>query len=146
MSRTPGPADESAGLFRRCAALAYDAVLIIGLLFPLTGLLLIFRDGEAFPPGDPLYLSLIALSALGFHLGFWVLAGQTPGMRTWRIRLEQRNGQKLGSLAALRYLLLAVSLTLCLGLGWWWILYSSERCSLQERLCGTRVRRVPKSL
>lgn len=146
MNGTVRPAPAPAGVLRRGAALVYDLVLIIGLLIPLTALMLIFRNGEAFPPQDPLYLGLIALSGLSFHLGFWVLAGQTPGMRAWRIRLERSDGQRLDFFTALRYLLLAVSLTLCLGLGWWWMVGSAERCSLQESLSGTRLRRVPKEL
>lgn len=136
-------ATRSAPIVRRVAALLYDALLIVGLLFPITAVLLVFRSGKAFPAGDPLYLALIALTVVCFYVGFWVLGGQTPGMRAWRIRLEDTRGMPPRAREALVYFGWAALLTMMFGLGWWWTLFNPARRSLQERLTEKTVRRVP---
>jgi len=113
----------AAGLFRRLAALLYDALLLLALLFVGTLPILPLTGGEAITPaaqhaGAYLYRGYLALLALGFFGLSWTRGGQTLGMKSWKIRLESGAGSVPGwGAAALRFALgLAIALAALLGL------------------------------
>lgn len=133
---------QPAGLFRRLGALFYDWLLIIALWFVLTALLLPFTGGEALPSRGPwhwAYQTLLWLAALGFYLGFWRKGGQTLGMRAWRVRLVDEEGETPTLRAMLRRALWAVPSWGLLGLGILLMLLDPERRALQDRMSGTRL-------
>lgn len=103
---------QAPGLFRRLAALLYEAIVLFGVLWMaalLYGLVVGQRSGVMDRHG----LQAVAVFALALYfIGFWTSAGQTVAMRAWRIRVVDVRGQPLGlSRAALRFLL-----------GWLWVL------------------------
>ncbi|CAG0941831.1 hypothetical protein GPROT2_01459 [Gammaproteobacteria bacterium] len=102
-------------------------------------ILVIARGGDALPPGHLGYrLFLLALVA-AYFIGFWSRGGQTPGLRTWRIRVERDDGGRLlPARAALRFLAALLSLA-ALGAGYWWMLVDAQGRSWHDRLSGTRV-------
>lgn len=131
--------NQPAGLLRRLGALLYDSLLLFGVMFFATLLLLVVRRGAAITPGDPFFA--IYLFAIGFLFfgWFWTRGGQTLGMRAWRIRVLQCDGTALTWTKALqRYLLAWVSLGL-LGLGFFWLLVGKDRQTLHDRWSGTVV-------
>ena len=69
----------------------------------------------------------------------WRLSGQTIGMRAWRIRMSRLDGEPVGWRLALARSVIAVPL---LVWGWCWVVLDPDRCSLQDRLCRTRIRRI----
>ena len=136
---------EPASFPRRFAALIYDSLLIIGLLFPITLILLWLKGGAAFSPGDPLLKAVIALTIWGFYIGFWTHGGQTLGMRAWGIEVV---GPRRGTLSigpASLHFFLGILLCLPLGLGWWWSLLDPKRRPLHEILSGARIIRKRQS-
>ena len=77
---------EPAGFFRRTAALAYDLLLLAGILLVFTLITFVLRGAREIPPGT-LWFQVSLLALVGaFFAGFWVHGGQTLGMRAWRLR------------------------------------------------------------
>ncbi|MBL0123153.1 MAG: RDD family protein [Betaproteobacteria bacterium] len=86
---------EVPGIWRRLAALPYESLLILAVLFvaafPLAG----FKGWTL--QGVPHFLSQVyLLSVTAFYFTwFWQRGGQTLAMKTWRFRVTGRSGQPL---------------------------------------------------
>jgi uncharacterized RDD family membrane protein YckC len=92
---------DTAGLFRRLAAMFYDLLLVIAVLTLLTFALLPLSGGEAILTSSQgwlgrLYHALQLLLAFGYFGLCWTRGGQTLGMKAWRIRLERMDGRAPG--------------------------------------------------
>jgi uncharacterized RDD family membrane protein YckC len=79
-----------AGLFKQLVAMLYDSFLIAALLFIATAILLPFNHGEAV--SGPLYNIYLLSILFIFYSGFWQKAGQTLGMKAWKIRIIDEYG------------------------------------------------------
>ena len=81
---------ENSGFFKRIFSLVYDSLLILGIIFSLT-LLLVFLNGGAPENGgiiDLLQLFVTIFSGPIFYSYFWLVNdGQTVGMQAWKIKL-----------------------------------------------------------
>lgn len=132
------------GLARRLAAILYDGLLLGGVLFlasllvlpllgdqPSVGALLIFR----------LYLLLIIF---GFFAWFWSHGGQTLGMRAWRIRLQNRNPGPLTLWQVMLRFIVATFSWLLFGLGFLWSLIDKENLTWHDRYSMSELVVVPK--
>lgn len=136
----PGPDDpRAAGLARRLAALTYDGVILLGLTFFLTLVLVLVRGGRAIPPGSWWFGLLLMGAGFGFFGWSWTHGGQTLGARAWRLRVETAGGERLGwKEAALRYLA-AWLLLFPPGLGLLWSHWDRGGLAWHDRLSGTRI-------
>jgi len=136
----------SPSLLRHLAALVYDTLLVIALLFAGvalgTGVQYKLTGQETLAP---VYVWLIiALSFVGFYSLFWLTGGQTLGMQAWRMKLVCTGG---GELTAGRVLLRCAAAVLslaCLGLGFLWKLVDPDRRYWHDRLSGTHLVLLPK--
>lgn len=135
-----------ASLARRLAAMLYDGLLVVALLFVATALLLPLNRGEAITPDSILYLPLLAvlIAVIGaFFVGFWTHGNQTLGMRAWRLRLRTLDGAPVSyGRAGLRLLGASLSL-LPAGLGYWWMLIDRGH-TWHDRLSGTEIVLEPR--
>jgi len=134
------PRDELPGLRRRIASMAYESLLLLGVLsvgFMLPHLALGIGFGLALPGWVLLGHVFILLGA--YFVWYWHHGGQTLAMQTWKIRLSTPSGAA-PSLArlALRYVLAWPSLVY-LGAGVLWALFDRDRQFLHDRLAGTRL-------
>ena len=77
------------------------------------------------------------LSPLLFYGWFWTHGGQTLGMRAWRVRVVNAQGESIGWEQALKRYFSALFSWLALGLGFAWILFDRENCSWHDRLSGS---------
>ena len=129
---------QSAGLFRRLAAILYDSLLIISMWLITTLLLVAFiNDGTALQ--GPLFQFGLYFEACLFYSYFWRLRGQTLGMQAWKIKLVSPSLQTLSwqeCFARLFFALVSVSM---LGLGFIWMLFDPNRLTWHDRASGTRV-------
>ena len=134
----------TAGVFRRLAAGAYDA-LLLGALWMFSTLLVVMARGEPIPPSNLPYQLLLLATTAAFYIGFWMRGGQTLGMRAWRLKVEREPGLPLDlRTATLRFLGGALSVaTLGLGLLWLWV--DRDELALHDRLSRTRVIVMPKN-
>jgi uncharacterized RDD family membrane protein YckC len=127
-----------AGLWRRLAALMYEAILAFAIVFVAAYLFIaLARDT---PSG---WLRLVfytyLLCVCGAYFVFcWVRTGQTLAQKTWNLRLTDLDGSLLRPpRAILRYLLALPSVGS--GLGLIWALIDPERQFLHDRLIGSRL-------
>jgi uncharacterized RDD family membrane protein YckC len=124
------------GLIRRLAAIAYDSVLLLAVLFVATAILLPFNAGEAFTRQQLFYPAYLLIISFMFFGWFWTHGGQTLGMRSWKIVIMTENEQKLTwSQALLRFIFAIISWT-CLGLGFLWALFSPQKSTWHD--CGSK--------
>jgi uncharacterized RDD family membrane protein YckC len=136
----PSSGDELPGLRRRIASMAYESLLLLGVLsvsFMLPHLALGMAFNIVLPGWVLLSHVFIVLGA--YFVWYWHHGGQTLAMQTWKIRLSTPSGVE-PSLArlALRYVLAWPSLVY-LGTGLFWALFDRDRQFLHDRLAGTRL-------
>lgn len=125
------------GFFRRMAAIFYDSLLLLAVLFLATMIILPFNHEQAVAPNTPLFsLYLLAVSYLFFGW-FWTHGGQTLGMVAWKIRVENDAKRPLTWAQALKRFVLALLSWGLAGSGFVWILFNSERHALHDKLSQT---------
>jgi len=139
----------SAGLLRRLAAIAYDAILLAGLLV-LASAVVTIPLGLALGPEQARslfaspwfkwpFFAYCVLVAGFFHVWFWTHGGQTLGMRAWRLKVVRVDGGSLTARDAIARWLAALVSWLPLGLGFLWPLVDPCRLAWHDRLSGSRL-------
>ena len=135
----PAPAPRP-GILRRLAAMAYEILLLSGVLAVTLVLphLLIGAFAHRVATSVVLWAHLFIV-LLVYCLGFWCYGGQTLAMKTWHLRLLTRRGAPLRpTQALLRHLLCWPRLGFG-GIGIAWALVDRDRQFLHDRLAGTRL-------
>ncbi|MDP2826420.1 MAG: RDD family protein [Sulfuritalea sp.] len=128
------------GLRRRIASMAYESLLLLGVLsvtFMLPHLALGMGFGIVLSGWVLIGHVFVVFGA--YFIWYWHHGGQTLAMQTWKIRLTTPSGVQ-PSLArlALRYVLAWPSV-IYLGAGVFWALFDRDRQFLHDRLAGTRL-------
>jgi uncharacterized RDD family membrane protein YckC len=126
-----------AGLLRRLAAILYDALLLVAVLFIATALVLPLTGGEAVPRGNPYYAAYLLSVCFLFFAWFWTHGGQTLGMRAWKIRVQQTDGDGITWLQALVRFSVATISWLALGMGFFWMLIDRDKMTWHDRFSDT---------
>lgn len=124
---------------RRLASLFYDFLLLLAVLF-LAGFVVVGALPDV-SGGLPRLLFQAYLLVVGglYFTWFWRRGGQTLAMKTWRIRLVDVAGGRVGlGQAWLRYALAVLGLA-TFGLGFIWALWDRDRQFLHDHLVGTRL-------
>lgn len=134
----PSP-PESAGLLRRLAALLYDSLLLLALWFIATALLLPFTGGTAIRPQHPLMTSYLLFVSFFFYGWFWLHGGQTLGMRSWRLQLQNLRPGPISWWQALLRFLVAIPSAVFFGIGYLWMLVDKKQLTWHDRYSETRV-------
>jgi uncharacterized RDD family membrane protein YckC len=111
-----------ATVFRRLAALVYDGLLLLAVLFLGTLVLLPFTGGESITPQDSgawayAYRGWVALLTLGFFGVSWTRRGQTLGMMSWKIRLVRVDGSGFRWVHALSRLGVGLAMVVAAAIG-----------------------------
>lgn len=148
MTRTEAEHAPPALIFRRLAALFYDTLVMTGLLmvatFPYLWALQWSTGADEVNPGDMSF----RLYLLGLVLGYIWLSfrrgGQTIGMKAWRLRAENLNGQLLSTSQILMRTAVAIPALMLGGLGFWWCWLRRDRRTWQEVASDSRTRLLAK--
>lgn len=127
-----------AGLGKRLAALFYETLLVLALLFVATYLFITLT--RVIHPSR-LWLQLWLWLVMAIYFGWSWTKGQTLAMKTWRMHIVTRNGMPPGPGRALLRFLLA---TVLFGFSQLWALADPERQFLHDRLAGTRLINIEK--
>jgi uncharacterized RDD family membrane protein YckC len=112
-----------AGLWRRFAAMVYEAVILFGVLM-ISGLIFspLAQQRHALQSRHGLQ-AFIFLVLAAYFIGFWSYGGQTIAAKTWQVRVVTRDGKGLTLWrACARYLLawlwFVPALALAGAMGW----------------------------
>ncbi len=133
------------GLLRRLAAILYDSLLLLALLFIASALhLAISGGGEASTTPDIVRSLFILLISFSFFAWFWLHGGQTLGMRAWRIRLQNRGGGPITPWQAMLRYLVAILSWLAFGMGFLWSLIDKEKLTWHDRYSLSELVVIPK--
>lgn len=131
-------------LWRRFAAMLYDLFPLLGLWIVGAGLWVLVFHGiyDAQHPDTLLRvlldLWLFVITAAYFVVS-WTRVGATIGMRAWKLRLVDRNGEGVSRTLALKRFVLALLSLAALGCGFWYAWFDAERRVWHDRVCGTRI-------
>ena len=137
-----------AGIVSRTVALAIDAAsLTIGFAVAsaVFGLILsLFTAVEISSPGAVLgAAALWSIVVLIYFVGFWTLAGETPGMRLMALRVIDAAGDPPGLFPSLVRLAGMILAAIPFFAGYLLILVDDRRRGLQDMLAGTTVVYAP---
>lgn len=125
------------GFLRHLAVLFYDGLLLVGVLFFATAILLPVNGGEAFSRQQiyfPLYLFFVSF---GFYGWFWTHGGQTLGLKAWKIKLLTNNLQSISWKQAFIRFLAAILSWAFFGLGFIWVLIDKNQRSWHDIISKT---------
>lgn len=136
----PKPTTGLSGLLRRLASMAYDSLVLTGVLMVAAlPVVMLAQHALFYPPGRALFQGYLLLVTAIYFGGFWIYGGQTPGMRAWRLKLTTLTGQAVSGKQALLRLLAAVLSGLPAGLGWFWMLIDRQGLAWHDRISGTHL-------
>jgi len=131
-----------ATLLRRLAAMVYDGLLVLA-IWMCTGFVAVgLNDGESV--SGPLFQSILFLLAFAFFAYFWIRLGQTLGMQAWRLRIQTLDGKHINLKQALLRFMMAIASFACLGLGFIWMLFSSDKATWHDSFSETQIVVLPK--
>jgi uncharacterized RDD family membrane protein YckC len=135
----PPLAPQYAGVGRRLAALIYDSLLLLAVLFIASFPPVLINDGpmrDGTPMGEvknALYFLYLLTLIFLFYGWSWTRHGQTLGMAAWHIRVLSNNG----SLPDWKQVLIRLS-TALLGLANLWVWFDANRVGWHEYLSRTK--------
>ena len=126
-------------MVRRLAALVYDAIAVLTILYIASFLPVIATDGEAITPGNPLFISYLIGIAFGYFGTCWT-RGRTLGMQAWHLEIESTSAaQRIGWAESLiRFVTAGFSLAV-FGLGYVAAVLDPENRTWHDRLSKSRI-------
>ncbi|MFL0797035.1 MAG: RDD family protein [Cellvibrionaceae bacterium] len=141
-----------APLWRRLMAMLYDILLVVAVMMFYGAAFIGLKHalGIPMPEGEraasgPVFFGGMIITIGLFFCGFWVTKGQTLGMRTWRLRVEDQAGRNITwPTAILRIIAAAMSMGL-LGLGYLWSLIDKQKQCWHDHLSHSRIVVVPRT-
>jgi uncharacterized RDD family membrane protein YckC len=128
-----------AGLWRRLAALLYDTLLLLAIWFVATAVFLPLTGGEAIEPNNPFLTTYLLFVSFFFYGWFWRHGGQTLGMRSWRLQLQNMRAGPISWLQCLLRFIVALPAGLLFGLGYLWMLVDKRKLTWHDRYSETRI-------
>lgn len=144
-----------AGLFRRLGAYLYDLFAVVSLLILATLLAILvviignyfniinisaYKDVADYLANNLLFAAYLAAVIIAFYGYFWSKAGQTVGMKAWRLRVQNSDGSNISFTQSL--IRMATS---AFGLGNFLALFQ-ERNAFQDLWAECEVVVLPKEL
>ena len=124
------------------AIMVYDFFIVISLLMLAAMLAMFAGFGDRTAMQDPVYTAYL-LSIWFFYLTWcWHKGGMTVGMRAWRVKIEDENGNRPGwGKSTIRFLAALLSAA-AMGIGFAWALIDSRSRTWHDILSGTRLIRL----
>ena len=147
-----------AGFLRRCGALFYDSLIILAIEMMAAGIVIaivfalkaagivdygLYRDAAEMlskhPILSPLFSFYLFAVAIYFFVFFWTRAGQTLGMRAWKIQIRnQKDAKPITIQQALLRLLVS-----CFGVANLTAIIDPQKRGLHDMLAKTEVVVLP---
>jgi len=132
-------------LIRRLAAIIYDVLLLISVLFVATALILPFNAGQAISDSQMKFywLYLLTISFI-FYGWFWTHGGQTLGLRAWNMQVLTNQGERITWRHAFLRFSIAILSWCALGLGFFWSFIDIDKRCWHDKLSKTALFHQPK--
>lgn len=132
-------AGSTASLRTRLAAMIYELLLVVAVVF-IASFVFIRLTGDSQNGWKHIVFQFYLVGVLFAYFSiFWLRSGQTLAMKTWRIKLVDRQGALIPlKQAALRFVYALLGLSL-FGLSIVWALFDRDRQFLHDRLAKTRL-------
>jgi uncharacterized RDD family membrane protein YckC len=136
--RSGNPA-QAAGIGRRLAALVYECLLVLALVF-FAAFAFQGAAGSMLAGWARHFFQVYLFLVVGLYfIACWIRGGQTLPMKTWGLRLISAQGAPVSVHRALaRYLLAWLSIVTG-GAGFLWAVFDHDRQFLHDRLAGTMI-------
>jgi uncharacterized RDD family membrane protein YckC len=125
-------------LLRRFAAIFYDLLLLLSVLFVATALILPFNAGQAFTKSIYYSLYLLVVSFL-FYGWFWTHGGQTLGLRAWKLSVLTFDEKPISWRHALLRFGSAIFSWCVFGFGFGWALFDKNNRCWHDKLSKTAI-------
>jgi uncharacterized RDD family membrane protein YckC len=132
--------------------MVYDGFLLVAITWAYSALHLFVKvqllgkeyiEQSPTAGGDPLLLVGVYLCCCGFFCWFWIKNGQTLGMQSWRLRVEDLSGENISLKQAVMRLLVAPLSLLVFGWGYLRCFNGKKPC-WHDEVAKSRVRVLPK--
>jgi uncharacterized RDD family membrane protein YckC len=127
-----------APVLRRLAAIGYDTLLAASVVFAAAGLA-VALNGDAVEAGANWFRAYLIVVVGLYFVVFWKLAGYTPGMRPWRVRIESGHGGPVTWTQTLIRFACSWLSAAVLGLGFWWAFWDRDQLMWHDRLSNTKI-------
>ena len=141
-----------APLWTRLIAMLYDSFLVLAISMGYGAVMTAItasqsanqaKDYEPTIEGLGFQLGWIAI-IFAFYCFFWLRAGQTVGMKAWRLKIVSNSGKSLTLLQCIiRFVAACFSFALG-GLGFWWALVDKKKETLHDKISKSSVICYPK--
>ena len=129
-------------LWRRFGAIIYDTLLLICIVFIAWQPVPLLPDNLPDVLGRAIRLGYLISICFIFLGWFWCHGGQTLGMKAWKIKLINNNQLENHPVrwksAWMRFIVATFS-WLCLGIGFWWALFNSEKLTWHDQFSHTKL-------
>ena len=121
-------------VLRYIAAIIYDGMLLLSVLFIATFLLLPLMNSSAIESGNLVYNLFLLLVAYFYFCWQWHAGGETLGMKSWRLKIKNADGVNPSwSQATLRFVCALLSCAL-FGVGFLLMLFNQRHRTLHDML------------
>lgn len=139
--------ENSVSLLRRLGAMIYDTVLAGFSIVIVAGILSVtFTTVTGVKLPDTVMILLYVAMAYGFFVYFWTRGGQTLGMRAWKVKVVNTDGQPISQQQATARFLWSIVSWAALGMGFLVSLVNADKLAWHDQKSGTRLVRVEKPL
>ena len=85
--------NKETSMFKKLGAVFYDGLILTSLLLLFSLIAVSFNHGQAIPPHTLWYQLLLLAVVFFYSFGLLCSSGQTMGMKTWRLKLVDEQGQ-----------------------------------------------------
>ena len=124
---------------RRLGAMLYESLVVFAILLATFLFPQVVLSGFGMHLGGKAMWLHVFLVLMAYFVWCWLHGGQTLPMKTWKLKLVDRDGAPLRPLQAiLRYMAAWPSIML-FGIGLFWALFDRDGQFLHDRIAGTLI-------
>lgn len=121
-------------LLRRMLAFLYDCLLLVAILFIVTGVAVLLNNTQ--PLSFLIQLLLVFVVGFVYFSWFWRRDGRTLGLQAWKLHVKSDNNEMLTwKQCAIRY----ISGILCFGVTYLPIVFRTDRKALHDLLSNSNI-------
>tara|TARA_B100000029_G_scaffold501919_1_gene576276 strand:+ start:11 stop:421 length:411 start_codon:yes stop_codon:yes gene_type:complete len=135
---------KEANFLKRILSLFYDSIIVIGLIFTFSLLLVVINGGAKETSSTINFLQRLIMILTGpiFYCYFWTKNdGQTLGMQAWKIKVLKNDNTNLSINDSLKRCLLSFFLFP----GYLWIIFDKKKRSWADIVSDTKIIKVGKN-